>query len=72
MKKTLKKHIIIGRFVIKKAKKNDLNHSILNRSRQMGQYLDSYQQSLNNPEELWGNAAKVREWVESALHKGSL
>jgi len=27
-----------------------------------GKYLEAYQQSLNNPEEFWGNAAKAIDW----------
>ena len=28
----------------------------------MGKYLDSYEQSLNNPDEFWGNAATAIDW----------
>ncbi|MEO1889207.1 MAG: propionyl-CoA synthetase [Cycloclasticus sp.] len=32
----------------------------------MGKYLESYEQSLNNPDEFWGNAAKAIDWDQPA------
>jgi propionyl-CoA synthetase len=32
----------------------------------MGTYLESYEQSLNNPDEFWGNAAKAIDWDQPA------
>jgi propionyl-CoA synthetase len=32
----------------------------------MGKYIESYEQSLNNPNEFWGNAAKAIDWDQPA------